>query len=101
MSKRRVNFSLNSDVENWKNVHARDHLPSGNTCRIFRYDVVSLMIDALSNCDVIAHGSGRSFANSKNSEFSFSRRERAAFLLFSFIAQRADKPNRMKGNENQ
>lgn len=54
------------------------------------------MIDALSNCDVIAHGSGRSFANSKNSEFSFSRRERAAFLLFSFIAQRADKPSKLK-----
>jgi hypothetical protein len=52
------------------------------------------MIDALSNCDVMALGSGRSFANSKNSEFSFSRRERAAFLLFSFIAQRADKPRK-------
>jgi ATP-dependent protease HslVU (ClpYQ) peptidase subunit len=50
------------------------------------------MIDALSNCDVMALGSGRSFANSKNSAFSFSRLERAAFLLFSFIAQRADKP---------
>jgi hypothetical protein len=50
------------------------------------------MIDALSNCDVIALGNGRSLASSKNSAFSFSRRDRAAFLLFSFIAQRADKP---------
>lgn len=68
------------------------HLPSGKTCRILRYDVVSRMIEALSNCDVIALGSGRSFASSRNSAFSFSRRDRAAFLLFSFIAQRADKP---------
>jgi hypothetical protein len=69
-----------------------NHLPSGNTCRIFRYEVVSRMIEALSNCDVIALGSGRSFASSRNSAFSFSRRDRAAFLLFSFMAQRADKP---------
>lgn len=50
------------------------------------------MIEALSNCDVIAHGSGKSLAKSRNSAFSFSRRDRAAFLLFSFMAQRADKP---------
>ena len=68
------------------------HLPSGNTCRIFRYDVVSRIIEALSNCDVMVLGNGRSFASSKNSVFSFSRRDRAAFLLFSFMAQRADKP---------
>ena len=69
-----------------------NHSPSGNTCRIFRYEVVSRMIEALSNCDVMALGSGRSFASSRNSAFSFSRRDRAAFLLFSFMAQRADKP---------
>lgn len=73
------------------------HLPSGNTCRIFRYDVVSRMIEALSNCDVIAHGNGSSLASSRNSAFSFSRRDRAAFLLFSFMAQRADKSDWSKG----
>lgn len=50
------------------------------------------MIDALSSWDVMALGSGNSLASSKNSTFSFSRRERAAFLLFSFMAQRADRP---------
>lgn len=65
------------------------HLPSGNSCRSFRYEVVSRMTEALSNCDVEELGSGRSFASSINSAFSFSRRERAAFLLFSFMAQRA------------
>lgn len=62
--------------------------PSGNTWRIFRYEVVSLMMEALSSCDVMALGSGSNLANSRNSAFSFSRRERAAFLLFSFMAQR-------------
>jgi hypothetical protein len=60
------------------------------------------MIEALSNCVVIALGSGRSFANSRNSAFSFSRLDRAAFLLFSFMAQRADKPaSGRKLRENQ
>lgn len=68
------------------------HSPSGNTCRIFRYDVVSRMMEALSSCDVMAQGSGSSLARSRNSAFSFSRRDLAAFLLFSFMAQRADKP---------
>lgn len=77
------------------------HLPSGNTCRIFRYEVVSRMIEALSNCDVIALGSGRSFASSRNSAFSFSRRDRAAFLLFSFMAQRADKPESEKNKKQK
>lgn len=66
--------------------------PSGKTCLNFRYDVVSRIIDALSNCEVIALGKGSNFANSRNSAFSFSRRDLAAFLLFSFMAQRADKP---------
>ena len=96
---RRSNNSINNNNSSIKSNYALiyrsksvQHLPSGNTCRIFRYDVVSLMIDALSNCDVMALGNGSSFASSKNSAFSFSRRERAAFLLFSFMAQRADKP---------
>lgn len=62
------------------------NLPSGKTCLIFRYDVVSLITDALSNCDVIAAGSGNSFASSRNSAFSFSLLDLAAFLLFSFMA---------------
>lgn len=85
---------LHKTLKGWFNGKVCNHLPSGNTCRIFRYDVVSRMIEALSNCDVIALGSGRSFASSRNSAFSFSRRDRAAFLLFSFMAQRADKPKR-------
>jgi hypothetical protein len=71
-----------------------NYSPSGKTCRIFRYDVVNLIMDALSNCDVMALGNGNNLANSKNSAFSFSRRDRAAFLLFSFIAVRADKPGK-------
>lgn len=77
-----------------------NHLPSGKTCRIFRYDVVSRIIEALSNCDVMALGSGRSFASSRNSAFSFSRRDRAAFLLFSFMAQRANKPRELEEEES-
>lgn len=44
------------------------------------------MTEALSSCEVIAAGSGSNLANSQNSVFSFSRRVRAAFLLFSFMA---------------
>lgn len=62
------------------------NLPSGKTWRIFKYDVVSRMTEALSSCEVIAAGSGSNLANSQNSVFSFSRRVRAAFLLFSFMA---------------
>lgn len=62
-------------------------LPFGKTCLILRYEVVSRMTEALSNCDVIALGRGSNLANSKNSVFSFSRLVRAAFLLFSFIAK--------------
>lgn len=47
--------------------------------------MVSLMMLALSNCVVMAAGRGSSFASSKNSWFSLTRRDRAAFLLFSFI----------------
>lgn len=64
----------------------RLYLPSGKTWRIFKYDVVSRMTEALSSCEVIAAGSGSNLANSQNSVFSFSRRVRAAFLLFSFMA---------------
>uniref|UniRef100_A0A8W7Q3Q4 Uncharacterized protein n=1 Tax=Anopheles coluzzii TaxID=1518534 RepID=A0A8W7Q3Q4_ANOCL len=80
--------------------HPPDNLPSGNTARIFRYDVVSRMIDALSSCDVIALGSGSSFASSRNSAFSFSRLDRAAFLLFSFIADRVVGPGAFVGRRS-
>lgn len=74
------------------------NLPSGNTCLIFRYDVVNLIMDALSNCDVIALGSGNNLARLKNSSFSFSLRVRAAFLLFSFIAHCKDKAKKKNTN---
>lgn len=51
--------------------------------------MVKRMMEALSSCDVMALGRGNNLASSINSAFSFSRRDRAAFLLFSFIAQRA------------
>lgn len=60
-------------------------LPSGKTILILRQLVVSLMIEALSSCEVMAEGSGSSLASSQNSLFSFSRRVRAAFFDFSFI----------------
>jgi len=44
------------------------------------------MMEALSSWLVMADGSGSSFASSKNSAFSFSRRVLAAFFDFSFIA---------------
>lgn len=78
------------------NIETNVHLPSGNTCLIFRYDVVSLIMEALSNCDVIALGSGNNLARLKNSSFSFSLRVRAAFLLFSFIAHCKDKAEKKK-----
>lgn len=78
-----------------------ENSPSGKTCRIFRYDVVSRIIDALSSCDVMALGRGNSLASSINSAFSFSRLDRAAFLLFSFIAQRElDRPDEKKNSIN-
>lgn len=64
------------------------HSPSGKTCRILRYEVVSRITDALSSCCVITGGKGNNFPSSLNSIFSFSRRLRAAFLLFSFISSR-------------
>lgn len=63
--------------------------PSGKTCLIFRYDVVSLITEALSSCDVMAAGKGSNFPSSRNSAFSFSLRDLAAFLLFSFMSPRA------------
>lgn len=59
------------------------------------------MTDALSSCDVICDGSGNSLANSRNSAFSFSRRDLAAFLLFSFIAPRAPLKDAGKNKKNQ
>lgn len=78
-------------------------LPSGKTCRILRQLVVSLMMLALSSCDVMAAGRGSSFANSRNSAFSFSLRLRAAFLLFSFIAflHRAYKVHHQRGRRRR
>lgn len=48
---------------------------------------MSRITEALSNCCVITVGSGSNLPSSPNSAFSFSRRVRAAFLLFSFIAE--------------
>jgi hypothetical protein len=62
-----------------------EDIPSGNTALILRYEVVSRIIDALSNWLVIAAGNGSNLANSRNSAFSFSLRDRAAFFDFSFI----------------
>lgn len=45
------------------------------------------MTDALSSCAVMAVGSGNSLPNSRNSAFSFSLLDLAAFLLFSFMAR--------------
>lgn len=49
------------------------------------------MTEALSSCEVMADGRGSSLASSRNSAFSFSLRERAAFLLFSFMMAAASK----------
>lgn len=49
----------------------------------FRYEIVSLIMLALSNCEVIAAGKGSIFASSQNSKFSLPRLDLAASLLFS------------------
>lgn len=53
---------------------------------------------ALSSWLVIADGRGSSFANSRNSAFSFSLLVRAAFLDFSFIAIYAVVPDERRGD---
>ena len=61
----------------------------------------ALSFSPVLTCDVMALGRGNSLASSINSAFSFSRLDRAAFLLFSFIAQRAAERPRGKGGERE